>query len=79
MPGYGDDLRNDNAVEAGALRYYFVHFVSRHGQAMTECSSIQVRINPFSQPRFDNLHGRYLNCRRNRKSFSKNVRRSVTL
>ncbi len=73
-----DNLGHDDTVESGAFDVHSVHFEAQHCQLVLERLRIEVRIDPFSQPRLYDLHGVYLNCRRKRRSFSKNVRRSVT-
>jgi hypothetical protein len=73
-----DDFGNDDAVETIALDPNAINFQPQHRQLMPKCLRIEVRVDPFAQPRFYNLHRAYLNCLRKRRSFSKNVRRSVT-
>ena len=65
-------------VSAGALGIDTVDFEPQHGQLMLERRRIEIGIDPLTQPGFCNLHRTYLNCRRKRRSFSKNVRKSVT-
>ena len=72
------DLGHDHAVEAGTFGVDTVDLEAQHRQLVLERLRIEIRVDPFAQPRLYDLHRIYLNCRRKRRSFSKNVRRSVT-
>ena len=78
MPGNLDDLGYDDTVEPGTFDVNPVDLETQHRQLVLQRLRIEVRIDPFPQPGLYDLHGVYLNCRRKRRSFSKNVRRSVT-
>ncbi len=81
MPARRQDFADDNAVEAVAMRLDTVHLVADHRQSVREFIRLHGRIDPFTQPFFGEFHlptFRYLNWRKKRRSFSKNVRRSST-
>ena len=73
-----DHFGDHNAIQPVTFDANVIDFVTEHCQLVTERIGIKLGINPLAQPGFCNFHRAYRNCRRKRRSFSKNVRRSVT-
>ena len=73
-----NDFTNDNAVKTFTLERNLIDFETEHRQLVSKVAGFEVWIDPLAQPGIYYLHSRYLNWRRNRMSFSKNVRRSST-
>jgi len=75
----GHDLRHDNSAEGRRCARERLELEARHGEALAELGRRPGQTRPFGEPGVRDFHALNVrNCRRNRKSFSKNSRRSLT-